>query len=55
MENDKTYYSPSSSIPHTPVRYEGWKEEPHKIFKTFKECKNYCDKLNKEYSWSETK
>lgn len=55
MENNKIYYSPSSSIPHVPVRYGGWKEKPYQIFKTFEECKDYCNKLNKKYSGSENK
>lgn len=55
MENNKIYYSPSNSIPHTPVKYGGWKEKPYQIFKTFEECKDYCNKLNKKYSGSENK
>lgn len=49
---NKKYYTPSGSIPHTPVIWLGWEEEPHKIFKTYEECQEYCDELNKKYSWS---
>lgn len=49
---NKKYYTPSDSIPHTPVIWLGWEEEPHKIFKTYEECEKYCNELNKKYTWS---